>query len=87
MRFLEPGRGFRAIKPMEYDDRTTMGGAGETFLTTHWSLIEHVQRHEDRDRALIGLLLQRYWKPVYCYLRRRGYENEQAKDLTQAFFH
>jgi RNA polymerase sigma-70 factor (ECF subfamily) len=64
-----------------------MGGAGEAFLTTHWSLIEHVQQGEDRDRALIGLLLQRYWKPVYCYLRRRGCDNERAKDLTQAFFH
>jgi RNA polymerase sigma-70 factor (ECF subfamily) len=28
-----------------------------------------------------------YWKPVYCYLRRKGYDNERAKDLTQDFFH
>ena len=72
---------------MDYDDRTNMGGAGETFLTTHWSLIEQTRQGEDKDRALVGLLLQRYWKPVYCYLRRRGYDNEQAKDLTQGFFH
>ena len=72
---------------MVYRDRTDMGGAGETFLTTHWSLIEDVKEHEDKDRALIGLLLERYWKPVYCYLRRKGYGNEQAKDLTQGFFH
>jgi RNA polymerase sigma-70 factor (ECF subfamily) len=64
-----------------------MGGAGETFLTTHWSLIEGVKEHEDKDRALIGLLLERYWKPVYCYLRRKAYDNEKAKDLTQGFFH
>jgi RNA polymerase sigma-70 factor (ECF subfamily) len=64
-----------------------MGGARATFLTTHWSLIEDVQEHRDKDRALIGLLLERYWKPVYCYLRRKGYGNEQAKDLTQGFFH
>jgi len=64
-----------------------MGGARETFLTTHWSLIEGVKEHEDKDRALIGLLLERYWKPVYCYLRRKGYDNERAKDLTQGFFH
>ena len=57
------------------------------FLTTHWSLIEDVQSDEDKDKALIGLLLDRYWKPVYCYLRRKGYDNEQAKDLTQGFFH
>ena len=64
-----------------------MGGLRETFLTTHWSLIEGVQRQQDPDRALIGLLLARYWKPVYCYLRRKGFGNEQAKDLTQGFLH
>jgi DNA-directed RNA polymerase specialized sigma24 family protein len=35
---------------------------------------------------LVGELLQAYWKPVYCYLRHRGYANEEAKDLTQDFF-
>jgi len=70
---------------MAYHDLTDMGGGRETFLTTHWSLIEGVK--EDRDRALIGLLLERYWKPVYCYIRRKGHDNEQAKDLTQGFFH
>jgi len=68
-------------------DQTDMGGDRETFLTTHWSLIEGIQSEGDRDRALIGLLLDRYWKPVYCYLRRKGYPNEQSKDLTQGFFH
>lgn len=64
-----------------------MGGTHRAFLTTHWSLIDHIQAGEDRDRALINLLLQKYWKPVYCYLRRKGYDNEEAKDLTQGFFH
>jgi DNA-directed RNA polymerase specialized sigma24 family protein len=67
-------------------DQTSMGGTRETFLTTHWSLIEDVKKRPDQDRALIGLLLERYWKPVYCYLRQKGYDNEQAKDLTQGFF-
>lgn len=34
----------------------------------------------------MGDLLKDYWKPVYCYLRRRGCGNEEAKDLTQGFF-
>ena len=72
---------------MAYQDPTGMGGACETFLTTHWTLIEQVKSGQDKDRALIGLLLDRYWKPVYCYLRRKGHDNEQAKDLTQGFFH
>jgi RNA polymerase sigma-70 factor (ECF subfamily) len=73
---------------MKYDEMTDMGGAGEAFLTTHWSIIANVgSGNEDRNQALIGLLLSKYWKPVYCYLRRKGYDNEQAKDLTQGFFH
>ena len=72
---------------MRPKDQTDMGGLRESFLTTHWSLIEGIQKHQDKDRSLISLLLERYWKPVYCYLRRKGYRNEEAKDLTQGFFH
>ena len=72
---------------MQHRDYTDMGGTCGTFLTTHWSLIEDIEERPDQDSALIGLLLERYWKPVYCYLRRKGYDNEQAKDLTQGFFH
>jgi len=68
-------------------DWTDMGGIRESFFTTHWSLVDKVKQQGDRDMALIGLLVERYWKPVYCYLRRKGYDNEQAKDLTQSFFH
>ena len=65
-----------------------MGGVGEAFLTTHWSLVDDIKTGKaDRNHALIELLLIRYWKPVYCYLRRKGYPNEAAKDLTQGFFH
>jgi DNA-directed RNA polymerase specialized sigma24 family protein len=72
---------------MRRQDQTDMGGTHSAFLTTHWSLIDGLKTSEDREGALIGLLLQTYWKPVYCYLRRKGYDNEQAKDLTQDFFH
>lgn len=72
---------------MYRDDYTDMGGVGKVFLTTHWSLIEDMGgSDDDKNGALIELLLKKYWKPVYCYLRRRGYGNEEAKDLTQGFF-
>jgi RNA polymerase sigma-70 factor (ECF subfamily) len=73
---------------MSRDDYTEMGGTGEAFLTTHWSLVEGVgSADEDDGTALVGMVLDRYWKPVYCYLRRKGHTNEEAKDLTQGFFH
>jgi RNA polymerase sigma-70 factor (ECF subfamily) len=79
--------GLIGANAMNYRDQTQIGGTTEAFLTTQWSLIENIRSTEDRDRALIGLLLEKYWKPVYCCLRRKGYDNEQAKDLTQGFFH
>jgi RNA polymerase sigma-70 factor (ECF subfamily) len=73
---------------MPHEDYTEMGGVGQVFLTTHWSLIDDAGAREGDDKvALIELLLGRYWKPVYCYLRRQGLGNEEAKDLTQGFFH
>ena len=72
---------------MKFHDQTEMGGTRGAFLTTHWSLVENIKAGADENGALIGLLLQTYWKPVYCYLRRKGRDNEQAKDLTQDFFH
>jgi len=73
---------------MRHADYTEMGGVAGAFMTTHWSLIDGIGISEEgRQKALIELLLQRYWKPVYCYLKQKGYNNEDAKDLTQGFFH
>ena len=72
---------------MVYNDQTEMGGSREAFLTTQWTLIENIKANQDRDRILIDFLLRQYWKPVYCYLRCKGFNNEDAKDLTQDFFH
>ncbi len=72
---------------LKFDENTDIGGVGRTFQTTHWTAIEGIKSEDDtHKRALIGDLLNMYWKPVYCYLRRKGYGNETAKDLTQGFF-
>jgi DNA-directed RNA polymerase specialized sigma24 family protein len=65
--------------------------AGEwngAFHTTHWTEIVNA-RSADKSRRSEALeeLLSRYWKPVYCYLRCKGHDNEAAKDITQRFFH
>ena len=68
-------------------DRTEMGGTNEAFDTTHWTTIFSARTLDDgRRRESVERLLGRYWKPVYCYLRRKGHDNEAAKDLTQGFF-
>lgn len=64
-----------------------MGGTREVFDTTCWTMIEGVgDRNEAQQAFIINHLIGCYWKPVYCYLRRRGLDNESAKDLTQDFF-
>ena len=37
-------------------------------------------------QSAINYLISTYWKPVYFYIRRKGYDVETAKDLTQSFF-
>jgi len=59
-----------------------MGGAGREFPPTQWTRILSGERRE----ALLAELCQAYWKPIYCYLRAKGFGNEQAKDLVQGFF-
>jgi RNA polymerase sigma-70 factor (ECF subfamily) len=67
------------------DPSTDIGGEATSFETTHWSLVL-AARGTDR-RAAFEALIRLYWKPVYVYVRRRWHRsNEDAKDLTQAFF-
>jgi RNA polymerase sigma factor (sigma-70 family) len=57
------------------------------FRTTHWSVVLAASQ-ADGTRAAEALetLCRAYWYPVYAYTRRRGYEVEEAQDLTQEFF-
>ena len=72
---------------MKTDDYTRIGNSGGRFPTTHWTVIGEVQPGDDaRSRSLIGGLAKDYWRPVYCYLRRKGYGNDESRDLTQGFF-
>src|SRR5579859_7537551 len=57
------------------------------FPTTHWS---EVLAAGDSLMAGSGEALEKlcsgYWRPIYAYVRRRGYVQSDAEDLTQAFF-
>jgi DNA-directed RNA polymerase specialized sigma24 family protein len=59
---------------------TSCGGA--SFATTHWSVVLHA--HESGE--VLEQLCRDYWPPLYVFLRRRGYDEHAAKDLTQGFF-
>ncbi len=66
----------------------TTGGQNDAFRTTHWTeILDASSRDKPSQKAALSELLQRYWKPVYSYLRCKDYDREAAKDLTQGFFH
>lgn len=72
---------------MKRRDDTSMGGRDGWFRKTPWGEIIHARtQDESRRQEVLEGLLRKYWKPVYCYLRRKGYGNEPAKDLVQGFF-
>jgi RNA polymerase sigma-70 factor (ECF subfamily) len=58
-----------------------------SFTTTKWSMILHAGDSEDPGgREALEILCQRYWPPVYSYIRHRGYDKNATEDLTQSFF-
>jgi RNA polymerase sigma factor (sigma-70 family) len=59
----------------------------ETFPSTRWSrVIEAGNLNEPHARESLADLCEGYWYPLYAFIRRRGHDPEQAKDLTQDFF-
>ena len=63
-------------------DYTSLGGTGRQFPPTQWTMIVDTKRR----KAILAELCARYWKPLYHYLRCKGFGNEEAKDLVQGFF-
>lgn len=74
----------------EVDDAAmnTDGPTGSAiFATTHWSVVlAAADQQSPEATAALERLCQTYWYPLYAYVRRRGYSDHDAEDLTQAFF-
>jgi RNA polymerase sigma factor (sigma-70 family) len=57
------------------------------FPSTRWSTILKAGSTENPDsHDALSRLCERYWYPLYAYVRRRGYPFQKAQDLTQDFF-
>ena len=57
------------------------------FATTRWSLVVAAAKSPSpQTRAALAELCGSYWYPVYAFVRRRGKQAEDARDLTQEFF-
>lgn len=61
----------------------------ELFVSTRWTMVLKAGDSAATSvQALSALseLCQIYWRPLYVFLRKKGYGREDAQDLTQGFF-
>jgi RNA polymerase sigma-70 factor (ECF subfamily) len=63
------------------------GSSTSGFHSTSWTLVKAAAVNPTTEsRQALARLCQTYWRPVYAFIRRKGYDQEQAQDLTQGFF-
>jgi RNA polymerase sigma-70 factor (ECF subfamily) len=58
---------------------TEILGGSKNFVKTSWFLVRSA------GNGGWDPLVRLYWKPLYFYLRRKGLDNETAKDVVQEF--
>jgi DNA-directed RNA polymerase specialized sigma24 family protein len=61
-------------------------GRSRQFETTRWSLIVQARGDGALARTALETLCRVYWFPLYAFIRRSGYAQHDAEDITQAFF-
>ena len=74
---------------MQTDTNRIEGGPRSAggFASTHWTVVLEAARQETPlGQAALGTLCQKYWKPIFVFIRRHGKTREEAEDLTQEFF-
>lgn len=57
------------------------------FATTRWDLVlASAETHAPGADEALSDLCRTYWRPLYAFVRRRGYSPTDAEDLVQDFF-
>jgi len=60
---------------------------GARFTTTQWGQVLAARDTTDPEsRQALAALCEAYWYPLYAYLRSRGHDPDESRDLTQAYF-
>jgi RNA polymerase sigma factor (sigma-70 family) len=78
--FLQGGKNAGVMAVSDSD------ASGQRFEETAWSVVLAAGDSSPRARAALAELCRVYWPPIYAYLRRRGYDRQDAQDFTQSFF-
>ena len=62
-------------------------GEKAVFQHTLWSRVFAAARSDSaHSSTALEELCRLYWYPIYAFVRRRGYDRQEAADLTQGFF-
>lgn len=57
------------------------------FATTRWSIVLTAQRRSTPEaQEALAAVCHTYWYPLYAFIRHSGFSQDEAQDLTQAFF-
>ena len=71
-------------------DRRNDVSSDDDFLTTQWTMVLAAAASSESPPSVrqtaLAQLCRRYWMPLYAFLRRKGYTDNNAQDLTQGFF-
>lgn len=69
-------------------DAAISEATGEHFTETAWSIVVAAgATTEPRAQVALSELCRIYWRPIYAFIRRSGYQTHDAQDMTQSFFH
>jgi RNA polymerase sigma factor (sigma-70 family) len=79
-----------AVPPVPFPSGANAPMPPSEFLSTHWSIVLRAGRagrvEGTEARSALAFLCQRYWHPLYVFLRKKGIGPERAEDVTQGFF-
>ena len=68
-------------------DHSSAPHGGAEFATTQWSVVlRAAEREGPGANSALAWLCERYWFPLYVYVRRHRRDAHEAQDLTQEFF-
>lgn len=71
----------------DHEEASGCGASARQFVTTHWSAVVSAGKGgSDQASEALERLCRTYWYPLFAYVRQRGFNPEEAQDLTQAFF-
>jgi len=78
--------GTAVSSPRRIASTVNIHNRADAFATTHWSLVLTAQGQSAAAEEALEELCRIYWRPLYLFACRQGYDPEEARDLTQGFF-